>query len=332
LIGPGAIGELHARALSGCGVDLVAVAGNTMARATTFAERFSVAHAYDDVDSMLDAQGLDAVIVASPSGLHVEHTLAVLAHGADVLCEVPAALSLQDGLRVDAAAGRNAVMIAHTLRFSEPYQYLHSQAAAGVTHLVLRRLQLRHANVGWTGQVRSWTDSVLWHHTAHLVDFALWVLGPGRVSVCGGVGPVHPTTEAPMDVAAVLRAPDGRLASIAASYNARIPVNDVTLIGPDSTVIVENGSLRDESGLLGDAAPPDELAPIQAQDRYFIDQVVHHRQVPVPSINDELEVLRVLDRLANPPSEAAARTADIMMELFNAQAMPSNPGLEGDPR
>lgn len=51
-------------------------------------EKFGFQHVTEDYRQALDL-GLDAVVVASPSGLHHEHALAAMESGAHVLCEKP---------------------------------------------------------------------------------------------------------------------------------------------------------------------------------------------------------------------------------------------------
>lgn len=304
LIGPGAIAELHAGAIRAAGGTLAAVAGRTLSGTQDFAARHAIPAAYADVEEMLRAVPLDAVVVASPSDLHARHTLAALAHGIDVLCEVPLATSLADGRHMLAAAERHRrrVMVAHTLRFMPPYREARRLVATGqltVTHLVARRLQLRHQDIGWTGRPRGWTDDVLWHHAAHLVDLALWLLGGPPAEVCGGVGRPWHGSGRPMDVAAVLRTGDGRLASLALSYHSREPVNDVLLMSAEQTLVIADGKLRRGSEPLaggGDVAAA-ERAAVAAQDAHFLAAIGQGHE-PQPSIGEALAVLEVLDRLA----------------------------------
>nr|WP_269091144.1 Gfo/Idh/MocA family oxidoreductase [Actinopolymorpha cephalotaxi] len=308
MIGPGAVAELHADAIRAAGGTLAAVAGHTLPSTQDFAARHGIRAVHTDVNQMLRTESLDAVVVASPSDLHVKHTLTALEHGLDVLCEVPLATSLADGREVVAAAERHGrqVMVAHTLRFMRPHREVRRLVSTGqltITQLVARRLQLRQRDVGWTGRPRDWVDDVLWHHAAHLVDLAAWLLDDSPEAVYGGVGQPWDGNGRPMDVAAVLRTRDSRLASLALSYHSRESVNDVLLISPEQTLVIADGRLRRGAELLvdsGDLAAA-ERAAVAAQDAHFLEVVGQGRE-PEPSAEDVLAVLEVLDKLAPQPS------------------------------
>ncbi|MGQ9526014.1 MAG: Gfo/Idh/MocA family protein [Armatimonadota bacterium] len=51
---------------------------------------------YSDYAEMLDAEDLDAVVVATPMPLHVPQSVEALRRGIHVLCEVPAAVSIEE--------------------------------------------------------------------------------------------------------------------------------------------------------------------------------------------------------------------------------------------
>jgi scyllo-inositol 2-dehydrogenase (NADP+) len=77
---------------------------------------------FDDYDAMLGADGVDAVIVASPSHLHVEHTLAALEAGKHVIVEKPFALGVDDAERmIEAAKARGLIIAPFQNRRYEPH-------------------------------------------------------------------------------------------------------------------------------------------------------------------------------------------------------------------
>lgn len=75
--------------------ELVAVCDVEPGRAAQVADEFGVPQAYADYAQLCRAD-LDAIVVATPAPLHVPHTLEALEHGKHVLCEVPAAWSLEE--------------------------------------------------------------------------------------------------------------------------------------------------------------------------------------------------------------------------------------------
>ena len=49
---------------------------------------------FEDFESMIHTAGLNTVVIASPTELHIKHTLAALELGIHVLCEKPATTDL----------------------------------------------------------------------------------------------------------------------------------------------------------------------------------------------------------------------------------------------
>jgi predicted dehydrogenase len=68
--------------------------------------RFGIAGSYADWRSMLDGAALEAVLIASPAGTHVEIVLAALETGLHVFCEKPLAITIADIDRIVAARER----------------------------------------------------------------------------------------------------------------------------------------------------------------------------------------------------------------------------------
>ncbi|KAH6867525.1 NAD-binding Rossmann fold oxidoreductase family protein [Thelonectria olida] len=79
---------------------------------------------FKSIEEMLEVPGLQAVIIASVSGLHMSHTLAALAKGIHVLCEKPVCSSLtelEDLIKRVEAKPDTKLMVGFTRRFDESY-------------------------------------------------------------------------------------------------------------------------------------------------------------------------------------------------------------------
>ncbi|WP_281367947.1 Gfo/Idh/MocA family protein [Nonomuraea typhae] len=299
VVGPGAIAERHAAALLAAGAELVAVAGPEREQTTAFARGFGVPAAYGTAEELYAHPGLDAVVIASPHAHHARQTLTALEAGLHVLCEIPIALSLPEAQAVAEAAraaGRH-VAVAHTLRHCLPYLRVREEVERGalhVRHIVARTLMLRQDDTGMGGRPRGWTDDVLWHHGAHTVDAALWFLGATGAEVRGMRGESWARSGRPMDGGAVLRTPDGGLATIALSYHARLPSRDMTIIAEDRTLHLSGGVLREHDGTVlvdcGDQMEDDGLA---RQDADFVAAITGGRP-PGCAVADILPAMRVL--------------------------------------
>src|SRR5262249_3394018 len=86
------------------GGEIVAVCDNDRPKARALADRFGVPDVFTDIEDLLEADQLDAVVIATPNHLHEPHAIAALAAGAHVLCERPLALTSRGVERILSAA------------------------------------------------------------------------------------------------------------------------------------------------------------------------------------------------------------------------------------
>lgn len=303
IIGPGDVAQLHVPALRAAGANVVAVAAASENAAGEFARQWNIPHAVGDVARLADAE-LDAVVVSTPSPLHAAHTIAAIGAGLHVLCEIPLATSLKDAQEVvDTAKVKGAhVMVAQTLRYCAPFAELRRLVAEGdivIEHIVSRRLLLRQRDEGWSGVARDWSDSVLWHHAGHQLDLLLWLLNispeEAPAAVTGRLGRRWPKTGNAMDLSISVRAPDGRLATLALSYHSRVSAEDCIVITPDETFTIVDGSLLRNGDPVLVSGSDDEMKKraIDAQDAEFVRAVVDGRQ-PQPAARDLLGLAKAL--------------------------------------
>jgi len=293
LIGYGSIAAEHARAISAlgeaCGKDgprVAAVVGRLPEPTAAFAAEWGAARATTDFDALLADPAIAAVVVCSPTDLHAEQTARALRAGKHVLCEIPLATSLADADRLIALADAvdRRLMVCHTQRYHPPQAAARRLVAAGDLwpHALIARYGfLRRENVNWMGRRRSWTDNLVWHHGAHAVDTALWLLGGAEADVAARVAPAGGPLGIPMDVGIALRTPIGQIATVALSYNTHLPVNDYLLVGEETSVLVAEGRLRGPDGVLVEAVADAERAAIREQDAEFFAAVREGREPAV---------------------------------------------------
>lgn len=97
VLGPGRIAHAFARDLRLVpGAELAAVGSRSAERAAAFAAEHGFAASYGSYEALLADAGVDAVYVASPHALHLEHVTAALEAGKHVLCEKPLTLRAAD--------------------------------------------------------------------------------------------------------------------------------------------------------------------------------------------------------------------------------------------
>ena len=114
-------------------------------------------------------------------------------------------MSLTDSEQVVATARQRGLIlgVVHPLRFVDEMMALRDRVRSNDEHVrqVVGRFYIhRLENVGLTGYQRSWTDNILWHHTLHLLDFAMWLVDQPVRRVHSFMPAPDPITGTPMDV------------------------------------------------------------------------------------------------------------------------------------
>ncbi|GIX06937.1 MAG: hypothetical protein KatS3mg115_1340 [Candidatus Poribacteria bacterium] len=295
-IGYGSIAEEHAKVFQQLGgVQFDAVVGRVQESAEAFAERFGFRWATTRLEEALEQGACDAVVICSPSDLHAEQACRCLEADRDVLCEIPLATNYPDCERVTELAERRrrVLMVAHTQRYFPAIRAVREMVQNGAFrpyHLVCRWGFLRRENVNWKGRRRSWTDNLLWHHGAHVVDMALWTLGETRTEVVAGLlGPKDNSLGIPLDLSASIRTAGGRLITIAMSYNTPWPFHDYLWIGEEETYLFEGGRLRTQGRTVVEGG----ARPMEGQNAEFLSAVRERR----PSAIDGRAVLPAMQVL-----------------------------------
>lgn len=132
IIGAGRIGQVHARAVAARSDATLALVCDPFEES---AKALSSAYACDYVVDAKDvyASDVDAVIIGSPTPLHVEQILGSVKAGKRVLCEKPVALDLDEALRCQEELGGDAdrVMLGFNRRFDPTFGDIHARVAAG---------------------------------------------------------------------------------------------------------------------------------------------------------------------------------------------------------
>lgn len=102
LIGAGWIGGHHGQnVMKNPYAELVAVADAEKERAEAFLQRAGIeGRAFGDYQEMLNQPDIDAVIVASPNGMHAQQAIAAAQAGKHIYLEKPMALNLEDCRKV----------------------------------------------------------------------------------------------------------------------------------------------------------------------------------------------------------------------------------------
>ena len=121
LIGTGGIAQWHCRAIADIsGVEIVAASDLIKDNVERTAKQWGITKTFTDYNEMLKMDGLDAVVVCTPTAVHAAPTVAALKAGKHVLCEKPMEASLMSASEMVKTAHEKGLilMIALKLRYS----------------------------------------------------------------------------------------------------------------------------------------------------------------------------------------------------------------------
>ena len=185
IIGVGAIAELIATALGEIpAAQLVAGSCRTEAKGRNFAERFSCAW-YGDSEAMLDKEKPDVAVVCTPSGAHLEATLACAQRKIHVICEKPLEITTARARRLIDATQRAGVRLGAIFpqRFNPVNVAVRDAAFAGrfgnlsVVHAAMPwwRDDAYYAPNRWQGKIALDGGGALMNQAIHTVDLMQWL-------------------------------------------------------------------------------------------------------------------------------------------------------------
>lgn len=225
LIGYGAWGSYHARAIAGLeGAALVAIAAHSEASCERAAIEHPNVRVYPDYREMLKRERMDAVDVVVPSHLHHAIGRDVLAAGGHLLLEKPMALSVQqctDLIEFARGQGRK-LAVGHELRLSSLWGKVKRMIEAGdigepmYALIELWRRPYRLGADGWRYDINRVGDWIL-EEPIHFFDLARWYFaGAGEPQTvfaqANGIRPDHP--ELQDNFSAIVGFPRGKYAVI----------------------------------------------------------------------------------------------------------------------
>jgi predicted dehydrogenase len=196
LTGTGYIARIHAQAARNLGdVALTAVVNHRPESAAGFAAEFGVARQFRSVPELLQAGGVDALIINTPNYRHAAEAIAALQAGVHVLVEKPMAMNAVEAEAMCAAARASGavLMTAHCWRFEAQVQWLRGQAAAGTMGRLLRTkgygVHEAWGPGGWFTQKELAGGGALADMGIHAIDTARYLLGdPRPVNVYARIG------------------------------------------------------------------------------------------------------------------------------------------------
>ncbi len=306
IIGAGGIGKTHARAWRANGVTPAAVADVNGEAASNLAEHID-ATAWDDPATMLAAGELDIVSICTPPATHPALVEAAIAAGLAVICEKPLADTLAGAERIATAVKANDALV--TVGFCHRFQphievmrQMIADGAIGTPMSFRNRFAGHNADVEktWFANPALSGGGALIDSSIHSVDLFRYLIGdPVQVAAVASTRETElgPALDVEDTGAMVLRAEDGTIGVIEASWRTPVGEWTVTIHGTGGTLEVDYGEMtlrhRPAGGEWQAVAVP-EGDRFEREIAHFIDVWKGEAEARV-TVEDGVAANRVLD-------------------------------------
>ena len=187
VIGAGAIGPSHAWSINQAeGCTLAAICDIQPELAARLAEEHGVP-SFGSIQEMVEADAVDAVTLATPSGFHLEAALEAIKSGKHILIEKPMEITPDRIDPIIAAADKAGVKLAGVFqsRYRPIAQRMKSlmdsglvgDVYAGSCYIKRYRTQEYYDSGGWRGTWKVDGGGCLMNQGIHAVDLFMWFLG-----------------------------------------------------------------------------------------------------------------------------------------------------------
>jgi len=227
IIGAGMIGRFHAKAISDmAGGELHSVFDLNQERAEELAKDFG-ATAYSDMDAFMADSELEIVTVGTPSGAHLDPTLAALNAGKHAIVEKPLEITTERIDQLMDAAQKNGKTLAAVLnrRFHPgmtAFKKAADQGRFGVlasasAYIKWYRDQAYYDSAGWRGTWALDGGGSLMNQSIHTVDALLYLAGPAKRVTANTVCLAHERIEVEDHCVALIEFENGARGVIEAS-------------------------------------------------------------------------------------------------------------------
>lgn len=226
---------------SGNGV-LAAVASRDLQKAKTIAQEIGAARAHGSYEALLTDLEIDAVYIATPTGLHEETVLAAARAGKHILCEKALTLDRTSATRMRDACDAAGVLLAEAFMYRHHPQWpaIHEIMASGVLGEIRSVFAHFHATLGNPNDHR-WSakdgGGTLGDLTCYTVNACRYVLRAEPLRIVA-LADLNTPERVDRYCHAMLEFPGGVFASIAASLASAFH-QELLVIGTAGKLIVE---------------------------------------------------------------------------------------------
>lgn len=311
MVGHGMMGEWHTNSLKETDCQLHTLVGRRPEPTSQFAKSHGYKHWTTDFDKAIENPEIDIVIIAGPSDTHAPMARKAIQHKKHLLVEIPIAMNSQDAKDIEREARENGLClgVVHPMRHRQEHIELLQRVNSGterVRHVHARMFMHRLENIGGTGYHRSWTDNLLWHHGAHLVDVGLWLTGIKSTAeitnISQHVSAPDPHTGIPMDISILIETNKDQSIVCTGSYYSKQNIFDVMVVTDRDTYLldIKAGTFTNSVGTQAIAPEVDNNAQVVKD---FIN-AVKTKQNPLVSGTTVLPTMSVLQHVENAQNQS----------------------------
>tara|TARA_Y100000589_G_scaffold18213_2_gene15109 strand:+ start:2040 stop:3122 length:1083 start_codon:yes stop_codon:yes gene_type:complete len=206
---------------------------------------------YDNFQKLIDDHNqninkLDLVVLATPSGLHYEHTILAAENKINICTEKPMATKFKQGKEMVKKCAENGVklFVVKQNRFNSTLQLLKKQIekkrfgeiALVTVNVFWQRPQSYYDQDDWRGTIEL-DGGALMNQASHYVDLLDWLIGPVK-TVSASIATISRKIEAEDTAAVQLKWENGALGTLAVTM-LTFPKNlegSITILGENGTV------------------------------------------------------------------------------------------------
>ncbi|MHC4388526.1 MAG: Gfo/Idh/MocA family protein [Planctomycetota bacterium] len=191
LLGTGNIAGKYVTAVNNVSnASIAAVVSRTISKAEQFANEHHIEHFSDSLESLAQKMDFDAVIIATPSGLHADGAVSAAKLKKHVLCEKPLDITLEKIDAMAAACESAGVKLgcAFQHRTAPHNKAAHEAVQSGKlgkiyianTFLKKYRGQQYYDSAAWRGTWQLDGGGPFIQQAAHTLDLMVWMMGPAK--------------------------------------------------------------------------------------------------------------------------------------------------------
>ena len=203
---------------------------------------------YDRYQAMLDAETLDAVVIASPHTLHFEQVMAALDRGLHVLVEKPMVCRIDRGVEVVKKVRETGLVltIGYHRHTDGTYRYVRREIAAGRIGKVravsaFQCQEWKKATAGTWRQVPDLSGGGQLNDSgSHLVDIVLWMTGLQAKTVSAEID--NCGTDVDINSAVSVRFTGGAVGTLTVIGDAPAWWEDISIIGDEGAFHIRQGA------------------------------------------------------------------------------------------